>query len=225
MRAERFGSYSIVETLAGMSRLSRLKSMMRYIRLCPPPRHHDVSSPWLLRPPVRWFGSTSGLCGSLVVISSKVWTVWKRWPGDVGLNLRIGIKTLLCAFEELRHFFAFAQLHVGLLPVRAAAGKAPLSLHLAVRDARPDAVHLGAEQLLDGPLDLHLVRARRDLKHDRPAVFAQDRRLLGDERAPDDVGDLDAHASASWSFSNAPFVATTVPASATWRAVRRPLCT
>ena len=29
MRAERFGSYSIVETFAGMSRLSRLKSMTR----------------------------------------------------------------------------------------------------------------------------------------------------------------------------------------------------
>ncbi len=29
MRAERFGSYSIVATFAGMSRLSRLKSMMR----------------------------------------------------------------------------------------------------------------------------------------------------------------------------------------------------
>src|SRR2546425_7650394 len=122
MRAERFGSYSIVETVAGMSRLSRLKSMRRYIRLCPPPRHHDVSSPRLLRPPVRWFGSTSGLCGSVAVISSKVWTVWNRWPGDVGLNFLIGItisrNACLCAFEELRHFFAFAQLHVRLLPVR-----------------------------------------------------------------------------------------------------------
>jgi hypothetical protein len=32
-------------------------------------------SPWLLRPPVRLSGSTSGLCGSVVVMSSKVWTV------------------------------------------------------------------------------------------------------------------------------------------------------
>ena len=89
MRAERFGSYSIVETFAGMSRLSRLKSMMRYIRLWPPPRHQDVSCPWLLRPPVLCSGSTSGLCGSCVVISSKVCTVWNRVPGDVGLNLRM----------------------------------------------------------------------------------------------------------------------------------------
>ena len=40
---------------------------------------------------MRWSGSTSGLCGSDVVISSKVWTVWNRWPGDVGLYLRIGM--------------------------------------------------------------------------------------------------------------------------------------
>src|SRR3954468_15477384 len=91
MRDERFGSYSIVVTFAGMSRLSRLKSMMRYIRLWPPPRHHDVRLPRLLRPPVLLSGSTSGLYGSCVVISSKVWTVLNRDPGDVGLNCLMGI--------------------------------------------------------------------------------------------------------------------------------------
>ena len=75
MRAERFGSYSIVDTFAGMSNLFRLKSMMRYIRLWPPPRHHDVRCPALLRPPVLCSGSTSGLYGSCVVISSKIGTV------------------------------------------------------------------------------------------------------------------------------------------------------
>src|SRR5438132_11497981 len=91
MRADRFGSYSTVVTFAGMSRLSRLKSMMRYIRLWPPPRHHDVRCPTLLRPPVACIGSTRGLCGSSVVISSKVWTVWNREPGDVGLYFLIGM--------------------------------------------------------------------------------------------------------------------------------------
>ena len=91
MRAERFGSYSTVVTLAGMSNLFRLKSMMRYIRLCPPPRHQDVRCPALLRPPVLCSGSTSGLYGSCVVTSSKVGTVWNRVPGDVGLSLRNGI--------------------------------------------------------------------------------------------------------------------------------------
>src|SRR5215207_10010489 len=95
MRAERFGSYSTVDTLAGMSFLSRLKSMMRYSRLCPPPRHHDVISPRLLRPPERCRFSVSGRYGSAVVISSKVCTVRNRVPGDVGLNLRIGISLIL----------------------------------------------------------------------------------------------------------------------------------
>src|SRR5438876_8507600 len=89
IRALRLGSYSIVATFAGISRLSRLKSITRYIRLCPPPRHHDVRWPRLLRPPDSCCGSTSGLYGSDVVMSSKVWTVWNREPGDVGLYLRI----------------------------------------------------------------------------------------------------------------------------------------
>jgi hypothetical protein len=37
MRAERLGSYSIDATVAGIPALSRLKSMMRSLRLCPPP--------------------------------------------------------------------------------------------------------------------------------------------------------------------------------------------
>ena len=45
MRAERFGSYSISRTVAGTPSLLRLKSMMRYFRLWPPPTatHRDVA--------------------------------------------------------------------------------------------------------------------------------------------------------------------------------------
>ena len=75
MRAERFGSYSIVATLAGMSFLSRLKSMIRYSRLWPPPRHQELSSPVLFRPPDFLSDSVSGLCGSVAVISSNTCTV------------------------------------------------------------------------------------------------------------------------------------------------------
>src|SRR5215475_1533175 len=99
MRADRFGSYSIVATFAGMSRLSRLKSMMRYIRLWPPPRHHDVSWPRLLRPPDSFIGSISGLYGSWVVISSNVCTVWNLVPGDVGLYFLTGILFFACKSE------------------------------------------------------------------------------------------------------------------------------
>src|SRR5262249_38203236 len=55
-------------------------------------------------------------------------------------------------------------------------------------DVGADARHFRAEQLLDRTLDLDLVRVRGDLEHDRAPVFAQNRRLLGDERTTDDVG-------------------------------------
>src|SRR6266576_3560639 len=91
MRADRFGSYSIVATFAGMSRLSRLKSMMRYIRLWPPPRHHDVRWPWLLRPPVLLSGSTSGLYGSCVVTTSPGTRFQTVQTFDDGFSLRNGM--------------------------------------------------------------------------------------------------------------------------------------
>src|ERR1041384_7171073 len=101
-----------------MSFLSRLKSMIRYSRLWPPPRHHEVSSPWLLRPPDRCSFSVSGACGSSVLISSNVRTVLKRVAGDVGLNLRIGMMSLR-PLQELGQTLAFPERHVRLLRVRA----------------------------------------------------------------------------------------------------------
>ena len=85
MRAERLGSYSIVATVAGIPNLSRLKSMMRSLRLCPPPRCQMVWSPVLRRPLVRCFGSVSGLCGRFVVRSSFTVLVVKRRVGVTGL--------------------------------------------------------------------------------------------------------------------------------------------
>src|SRR6266850_5308993 len=91
MRDERFGSYSTVATFAGMFFLSRLKSITRYRRLCPPPRHQDVRCPLLSRPPELSRFSVNGRYGSFVVISPNVSDVLARTPGDVGLYLRIGI--------------------------------------------------------------------------------------------------------------------------------------
>src|SRR5262249_15214040 len=82
---------------------------------------------------------------------------------------------------------AFAKRHVGLLPVRSAAGEAALPLDLAVRDARPDAIDLRAEQLLDGAADLRLVCRGRDLEDDRPSVLTLDRGLLSNRRPPNDI--------------------------------------
>jgi len=82
MRAVRLGSYSMAATLAGMLALSRRrKSMMRYRRLCPPPRKRLVMRPWLLRPPVFLMGAVRLFSGLVLVISEKSATVMKRRDG------------------------------------------------------------------------------------------------------------------------------------------------
>src|SRR5947209_8653554 len=91
MFAERFGSYSIAATFAGIPSLRRLKSTLRYRRLAPPPRWRDVLRPCALRPPLFLRPSTSVRSGSVFVMSPKSAYVTKRRPGLVGLGLRIGI--------------------------------------------------------------------------------------------------------------------------------------
>src|ERR671927_366186 len=94
MYAERFGSYSMCATLAGTPSLRRLKSILRYRRLAPPPRWRDVLRPWVLRPPDFLSPSVKDFSGSERVISAKSGYVTKRRPGDVGFGLRIGITQL-----------------------------------------------------------------------------------------------------------------------------------
>src|SRR5688572_2919322 len=182
-------------------------------------------------------------------MSSNVCTVWNRRPGDVGLYLRIGIAVILevasspfpvarqcCSghwkpatgnalgsLQEFGDLFPFAQLHVGLLPVRALADEAPLPLELAVRDRGPHRFDLRAEQLLDRALDVDLGGAAGDLEHEGAAGFTQQRGLLGDQRAANDVREL--HASDSCSFSIASRVAMIFVVSITSRAVTRLLAT
>src|SRR5579875_1235132 len=95
MRAERFGSYSIVATLPGTPNFSRLKSIRRIFCLCPPPWWRIVRSPELRRPPVRLRVTTSGLCGLSAVKSSVASDVWKRSVGVIGLYVLIAIVVFL----------------------------------------------------------------------------------------------------------------------------------
>src|SRR5438874_8351914 len=81
-------------TLAGTPSLFRLKSMMRYCCLWPPPRWRAVLRPYALRPPVLGFGASRLFSGLVLVISEKSETVWNRRPGLVGLRLRRGISGL-----------------------------------------------------------------------------------------------------------------------------------
>src|SRR6476659_886730 len=91
MYAVRLGSYSIAATFAGTPSLVRLKSILRYRRLAPPPRCRAVLRPSALRPPDFFRPSTRVRSGSLFVISAKSGNVMNRRPGDVGFGLRIGM--------------------------------------------------------------------------------------------------------------------------------------
>ncbi|MBA7661953.1 hypothetical protein ES703_69973 [subsurface metagenome] len=85
IKAERFGSYSIVSTTPGTPILSRLKSIMRYNLLCPPPRRRTDMRPREFLPPDLERDSTRGLCGRRVVNSSKVSPVFWRKLDVAGL--------------------------------------------------------------------------------------------------------------------------------------------
>src|SRR5262245_44275076 len=98
MRADRFGSYSIDSTLADTpSLVFRLKSIRRYIFLCPPPRNRMVTMPWLFRPPFFLRGTSSdfsGLFSRGLVHSAKSLTDPNRRPAEVGLYKRTPISDL-----------------------------------------------------------------------------------------------------------------------------------
>ena len=64
MKHERFGSYSIASTVAGTPSFVRLKSMIRYSFLLPPPRCLAVMTPWWLRPCARRLPTVSDFSGS-----------------------------------------------------------------------------------------------------------------------------------------------------------------
>src|SRR5689334_25414437 len=91
MRAERFGSYSIDATLAGTSSLFRLKSILRYMILWPPPRWRTVMWPLKLRPACFLRGSSNEVSGGFFVSSSNEEMAAKRRPGDVGLKVFNGM--------------------------------------------------------------------------------------------------------------------------------------
>ncbi len=58
-------------TFAGIPSLRRLKSILRYSRLAPPPRWREVLRPRALRPPDFFSPSVSDFSGSERVISAK----------------------------------------------------------------------------------------------------------------------------------------------------------
>src|SRR5256885_15178889 len=78
-------------TLAGTFTLLRLKWIMRWARLAPPPRWRVVILPWLLRPACFCNLTVIDFSGFVFVISSNVETDMPRRPGVVGRYCLIGI--------------------------------------------------------------------------------------------------------------------------------------
>src|SRR6478609_3498864 len=85
MKADRLGSYSRRSTVPTTSNLRRLKSMIRYRVLAPPPRKRTAMRPPPPRPPDLVRPSTSDFSGRPLCRSDlSTSTSWRR-PGDVGL--------------------------------------------------------------------------------------------------------------------------------------------
>src|SRR5436309_918199 len=192
MRAERFGSYSIAATLAGTPTLSRLKSMIRYRRLCPPPRWRSVMRPRLFRPPDLRKGAVSDGSGSVLVISLKSNPVWKRRPGDVGRYCNVGIP--LGPLEEV-DAAALGERHVGLFPVGSPSEVSTDAPDLAELAARPHLLDPDLEKQLHRAPDLDLVGPWMNPEHDLVPELVHQRALLGDDRALHDIGGVHAYAS------------------------------
>src|SRR3954451_11702633 len=144
--------------------------------------------PWLLRPPVLASGLSSDFSGVDRVISAKSATDEPRRPGVVGLYLRMAMFLFLPGLADSREDVDGAGLErddgaLGVLAL-AEAELGPARLALTV-----EGVHRGdldAEDLLDGELDLGLVRAGVD-DEGVLALVDQPVALLGDDRRDDDV--------------------------------------
>src|SRR5690606_19544649 len=150
-----FGSYSIATTRAGTPSLLRLKSMIRYFCLCPPPRRRVVMRPWWLRPPDLLIVSVSPFSGPFRVISVKVLVSRKRVPAVIGFNCLIDM-----ASDPLEDLDRIARLqgHHGLLPGGAPPDMTTHTALLAPISHGANFTDLHREELLDRPGDLHLVR-------------------------------------------------------------------
>src|SRR5882762_5683113 len=204
MLALRFGSYSMDSTLAGTPALSRRKSILRYCFLWPPPRCQIEISPWLLRPPERFFGSRRPFSGVSLVISLLSRTVMNRLDAVYGLKLfsPIAASYLLKLFlyrfafslipelqvvRVLDHFFAFGQLDVRFLPIAPVTFVLATAAHLAgeIRGANTRDFHL--ENLLHGFLDLRFRGLGGNLKDDRRVQLLHAQTFFRDDRAANNL--------------------------------------
>src|SRR6476469_2165026 len=149
-----------------------------------------VMRPLLLRPPLLVSGRTRDFSGVERVTSTKSATLDPRRPGVVGLYLRIPMSVQSSASsgagaaEDVDR--ALAEGDDRALGVLALADAEPRATGLALAVHGVDRVDLDAEDLLDGDLDLGLVRARVD-DEGVLALVQEPVGLLGHDRRDQDV--------------------------------------
>src|ERR1022692_877287 len=176
MCAERLGSYSIASTVAGMSRMLRLKSMTRYSCLWPPPMRREVSRPYALRPPVLCLGSVSARWGRFFERPTGLFSEVNRWEGVSGRKDLMGMGLVTCfpggSSEEL-DLVAVLEGHDRVLVVGGRfrlGGAAALVLSAVVLGVHaPDG---DLERRLDGLGDGVLVRAVASTASAMACLFA-----------------------------------------------------
>src|SRR5216684_5245248 len=187
-------------TFAGTPVLSRRKSTLRYCFLCPPPRCQMTISPWLFRPPERFFGSSSAFSGSCLVMWLLSTTVINRRDAVYGLKLFSPIAAsylllpslpqtvpVLQVLRVLDHLLAFGELHVGFLPIAPVAFVLAAAAHLADKIRRADARDLYLENLLHGFLDLRLRRAGGYFEHHGVLCLFHAQAFFRDDRPPNNL--------------------------------------
>src|SRR4051812_17557437 len=203
MKAERFGSYSRRSILPTTSNLRRLKSIMRYRRLAPPPRKRTAMRPPPPRPPDLVRPSTRDFSGRPLWSSDlSTSTSWRR-PGEVGLYC---FKAIGSEPRGDVDRLAFGQGHDSFLDVGTPALDAAEPLGLALDVQGVDLGHVHFEQRLDGGCDFVLRRIARD-PEDHLVVLGEQRGLFRDDRGQDGVvvtgGGLLGHYAASFSWKRA----------------------
>src|SRR5690348_5183044 len=182
-------------TFAGIPTLSRRKSTLRYCFLCPPPRCQTTTSPWLLRPPERFFGSSKAFSGSCFVMWLLSTTVMNRREAVYGLKLFSPIAAsylllnlfarrgpLLQVLRVLDHFFVFRELDVRFLPIAPVAFVLAATAHFAYEIRRAHVGDFHLENLLHGFLDLRLGGACRNFENHRVLRFLHAQAFFRDNR-------------------------------------------
>src|SRR5215468_8173155 len=180
MKAVRLGSYSSRSTVAGMSNLRRLKSMVRIRRLCPPPMRELMRWPWLFRPPVLRLPTVSSFTGRPAHSSERSTVTSWRCAGVLGLYVLSAI-----ALDPRRHvdLVALGEGHDRLLHIRPLADIAAEALGLALQAQRIHGRHLDLEDPFDRRLDFRLGRVQGHAERHLVVLGAAGGLLRHDRRA------------------------------------------